>query len=79
MLPGFPDTLAFSQKGFMHSRIKPQITKPRGSRKSLFANSLHSAHRKPSPQDVDLRQGSEWVDAPWDDISRLSSADQRGK
>lgn len=58
-LPGFPDVLALNEKRFVHSRIKPQITKPRGGRKSLLNNSLHSAYKKPSPQAVDLRQGSE--------------------
>lgn len=58
-LPGFPDVLALDEKGFACSPIKPQITKPRCSRKSLSTNSLHCAYKKPSPQAVDLRQGSE--------------------
>lgn len=56
-LPGFP--VALNEKGFVCSPVKPQVTKPRGSRKSFFTNSLHSAYKKPSPQAVDLRQGSE--------------------
>lgn len=77
--PGFPDVPALNEKGFVSSHIKPQITKPRGSRKSLFTNSFLSTYEKPSPQAGDLRQGTEWVYAPWDDFWRLSSADQWGK
>lgn len=48
--------------------IKPHVTKPRSSRKSLF---LYSASKMPSFQAVSLEQGSEWVDVTWDDFWRL--------
>lgn len=51
--------------------IKPHITKPRSSRKSLFSNSLYSASKMPSFQTVSLKQCSEWVDVTWDDFWRL--------
>lgn len=58
-LPGFRDVPALNEKGFVSSHIKPQITKPGGSGRSLFTNSFLSAYEKPSPQAVDLRQGTE--------------------
>lgn len=51
--------------------IKPHLTKPRSSRKSLFSNSLCSASKMPSFQAAGIKQGSKWVDATWDDFWRL--------